>query len=134
MKNLTIFLFFFSTTLFAGDFEVICKPWDENNKTFSLTMEVEESGGINIDAWVNLKVFEDENQIHSITSTWSYGNLFIHYLQGQSVYIIELIPSGGRNANKYDFLNLAANHPVPTGNSYLIYKGKEYQAECFVQN
>lgn len=129
MKKLTIFLALISSSLFANDYIVHCKPWAGAEQSFSLEAEVELAGGNYIDAWVTLKVFESGSEIQSIQSIFSFGAFFIDHLYGKQVHIFELKPAGGQTY-QYDFISIAANHPLPTGNSWLTYQGKEYQAEC----
>ena len=133
MKKLIILVFLISLPLFAGDFEVECKPWEANNKNFSLIMEVEKGSSTYIDAWIDMKVFEDGVQVHSLSYAWAHGHLFYDNLGGVRVPVLELIPAGGNDEYKFDFLSIAADHPLPLGNSFLTYKGGEYQAECFIQ-
>ena len=129
MKKLTILFAFISSTLFANDYIVHCKPWAGAEQSFSLEAEVELTGGNYIDAWVSLKVFDSGSEIQSIQSVFSFGAFFIDRLYGKQVHIFELKPAGGQ-AYQYDFISIAANHPLPLGNSWLTYQGKEYQAEC----
>jgi hypothetical protein len=129
MIKLAAFLLFFSSSVIANDYLVNCKPWGENANTFSLDAEVEITGSSYIDAWVSLRVFKNGQEVQTTNKTFSFGFFFIDYLNGKKVTSFELKPAGGQSY-KYDFLNLAADHPTPSGNSYLTYKGEEYQAEC----
>ena len=113
----------------ANDYVVSCKPWNENPNSFSLEAEIEITGTSYIDAWVSLKVFKEGQEITTTQKTFSIGFFFIHYLDGKQVTIFEIKPAGGQSY-KYDFLNLAADHPYPSGNSYLTYQGEKFQAEC----
>jgi hypothetical protein len=132
MKKILILISLFSSSLFANDYIVRCHPWPGAEQSFSLEAEVEITGGNYIDAWVSLKVFDDGNEIQSVESVFSFGVFFIDRLYGEQVYIFELRPAGGQQY-KYDFLSIAANHPLPSGNSWLTYRGKQYQAECTTQ-
>jgi hypothetical protein len=129
MKKLIILLAFLSTPLLANDYLVHCKAWEGSKLNFSLEAEVELTGGSYIDAWVTLKVFDSGNQIQSLKSVFSFGAFFIDRLYRKQVLIFELKPAGGQQY-KYDFISIAANHPLPSGNSWLTYQGKQYQAEC----
>ncbi|MBK24647.1 MAG: hypothetical protein CME70_11685 [Halobacteriovorax sp.] len=134
MKTLIPLLCLFALqSSFANDYVVKCSPWEDSKLNFSLEAEVELAGGNYTDAWVTMKVFESGQTVQSINSVFSYGAFFIDRLEGKRVLIFELRPAGGQSY-KYDFLSLAANHPIPTGNSYLTYKGKQYQAECVVND
>lgn len=129
MKLIPFLFLILSFTASANDYYVHCEPWAENEQNFVLDAEIEITGGNYIDAWVTMKVFDGGAEVQSIKSTFSFGAFFIDRLYGKQVLIFELKPAGGQSA-KYDFLSLAANHPVPTGNSYLTFNGKQYQAEC----
>lgn len=129
MKKFLILICVLTSPLFANDYLVECKAWEDSELNFSLTAEVELAGGNYIDAWVSLKVFESGTMIQSTSSTFSHGAFFIDRLNGKQVHIFELLPAGG-GSYKYDFISIAANHPTPSGNSWLTYRGKKYQAEC----
>lgn len=96
-------------------------------------MEVDETGGSYIDAWVTLRVFDGDNQIQELKNSFSYGAFWIERLYGKRIVIFELRPAGRSIPYKYDFLSIVADHPTPTGNSYLTYKGIQYQAECYLK-
>lgn len=121
---------FFSFSLWANDYVVNCVPWDGATNNFSLKAEVELTGGNYIDAWVTMNVYEAGTQIHTTKSTFSFGAFFIDMLRGKQVLIFELKPAGGQQ-DQFDYLSIAANHPLPSGNSWLTLNGKQYQAECF---
>ncbi len=134
MKILISFLsLFFITSTLANDYIVKCTPWEDSELSFSLNAEVELTGGNYTDAWVSMKVFESGREVKSMNSIFSFGVFFIDMLEGKRVLIFELKPAGGQSY-KYDFLSLAANHPTPTGNSYLTYNGRQYQAECLAND
>ena len=128
-KLIYLGLFLFSLNAYSNDYYVHCEPWGDNPYNFSLDAEVELTGGNYIDAWVSMKVIKDGVTLQTLNSTFSFGAFFIDTLYNKKVLIFELKPAGGQSY-KYDFLSLAANHPTPTGNSYLTYKGEQYQAEC----
>jgi hypothetical protein len=133
MIKMFIALLFLSSHVLANDYIVSCKPWSDNPNNFSLDGEIEITGGSYIDAWISLKVLKNGQEIGSTNKTFSFGLFSIDQLDGKRVTLFELKPAGGQTY-KYDFLNLAANHPYPTGNSYLIYNGEEFQAECITTN
>lgn len=118
-----------TSPLFANDYKVVCSPWEGASQTFSLEADVELTGGNYIDAWVTMKVFDSGNEVQSTRSLFSFGAFFIDMLRDKQVLIFELRPAGGR-APAYEFLSIAANHPLPTGNSWLTFNGKQFQAEC----
>ncbi|MCO4792085.1 MAG: hypothetical protein KC493_00115 [Bacteriovoracaceae bacterium] len=115
---------------FAGEYySVSCKEWGDQN-TFTLNGEIEESGTSFLDGFLNLEVKKAGGVIFSKSRIDSMGFFQLAYLDGQLVYLAELIPT---NRTDYTFLNIAGNHPRPSGNSILTYKGEQYFAECEIK-
>lgn len=111
--------------VYAGD-TLICQPWTSDN-TFELYAELDESGATYLDAYVDLKVIENGKIVFEQKQIDSTGFYSLATINRRQVYLAELRPI---QAGSYSFLSIAANHPIPSGNSYLIYNGKQYLAEC----
>ena len=124
---LTFSLLTFSLSAYCfGDLH--CEAWGDTD-TFTLEAELEESGSSYLDAYVDLTVMEQGKIIFQKKRMDSTGLYSLSTLNNQQVYLAELRPIQTSN---YQFLSIAANHPYPSGNSYLLFNNKEYRAECFL--
>lgn len=119
--------FLLSTPLFAGDFTITCTGWGDQQ--FELRGELEESGSSYIDAYIDLKIIESGKVLYNKKHIDTTGLYQLASIDGKQVYLAELRPI---NVDEFQFMSLAANHPRPSGNSYLIYNQKQYFAECFL--
>lgn len=126
MKNLIYSLAFLSLGANAYETTLKCTPWGQAN-SFELQAELEESGATYLDAFVDFKLFKNGAVTHQrnyVDATGFYSLASVNRVQ---VYVAEL---RAINRSEFDFLSVAANHPIPSGNSVLIYQGEEYLAEC----
>ncbi|GAB4019542.1 MAG: hypothetical protein Fur0010_21580 [Bdellovibrio sp.] len=99
-----------------------------SERTFELSAELEESGSSYLDAFVDLKVFNQGVEVFNKKRIDSTGLFSIGTINSVQVFLAELRPLDRKS---YTFLSMAINHPRPSGNSFLIYKDETYLAECF---
>jgi len=125
MKYLLFTMLIYSTAFAGGDFTLKCKGWGSSQ--FELTGELEESGSSYIDAYIDLKIIDQGKVIYDKKHIDTTGMYQLSRLDGVQVYLAELRPL---QVSEFQFLSIAANHPRPSGNSYLIYQNKNYLAEC----
>ena len=118
-----------SLTLNAKNYVTInCSSWG-NGQTFELSGELDESGANYLDGLINLRVFDGAQLIFEQNRIDSTGFFWFDEVDSSQVYLAELMPL---NRTSFQFLSIAANHPHPSGNSFLRFNNKEYQAECFI--
>ncbi|PIP96031.1 MAG: hypothetical protein COW00_07045 [Bdellovibrio sp. CG12_big_fil_rev_8_21_14_0_65_39_13] len=128
MKYLIPFLLLSSSLYAGGDLTLNCKGWGPDQ--FEMSGELEESGSTYIDAFIDFKIVESGAVIHERKHIDTTGLYQLASIDSKQVYLAELRPL---NTSEFQFLSIAANHPRPSGNSYLIYNNKQYFAECTVR-
>lgn len=126
MKNLISLLALVSLTANAYDITLECSPWGTGN-SFELSAELEESGSTYLDAYIDFKLLKNGAVIHNRSQVDSTGFYSLASVNRVQVYVAEL---RAINRSEFDFLSVAANHPIPSGNSVLTYQGEEFFAEC----
>tara|TARA_R100000656_G_C3945539_1_gene127487 strand:+ start:372 stop:767 length:396 start_codon:yes stop_codon:yes gene_type:complete len=127
---ITLTVLLSSLSLFAKSYVTInCNSWG-TGKTFELSGELDESGSNYLDGLINLRVFNGTQLVFEKKRVDSTGFFWFDEIDDSQVYLAELMPL---DRSSFQFLSIAANHPRPSGNSYLRFNNHEYQAECFIR-
>lgn len=126
MKIILLFFVLLTSLAYGHDVSLACSPWGTENG-FELYAELEESGSTYLDAFIDFKLYKNGVIIHQKNSVDTTGFYNLATVNRTVVYVAEL---RAMNRTDFDFLSVAANHPVQSGNSVLTYQGQDFLAEC----
>ncbi len=130
MKKWILLLTLMGSATNAGEYWLLkCNGYGQEN-TLEISGSIEEAGGTYLDAFMDITLKEQGTIVFEKKRVDTTGYFQIEYLDGQQVYLAEVRPM---NRSIFTTFRFAANHPRPSGNSVLVWNGKEYLAECTVR-
>ena len=130
MKKLILTLTLMAAASHAGEYwHLNCNRYGTEN-TLEISGQIEEAGSTFLDGYLDITLKEKGEIVFKKSQVDTTGFFQLASVRGKQVYVAELRPI---DQNEFSFLSIAANHPVPTGNSRLSWNGKEYLAECTVR-